>query len=346
MAIADRESGNTDRRTNALDRAGLLTLLYITTLWAAVPVGYGVRHAFLGDMSETFRSMNEDSRIHVAVDLLLGCSVLFPVILAVRLPGSRLVLRRAAKLAAAIVFPGIEDFGDENVSRRDRSTQLQIERTVASLLREHSAIAQVFEPGEREQLVATALERIEKSLGEGAREEVRKRFLSEELMVARDLTVRRLQDAVRRTASRTTNNLLFGIAFSITAVVILFMSLGSNELSTNQELARYFIPRILVVLLVELVAYFFLRLYRSGIEEVRFYQNELTNAESRWGALSTSLLINDASALRIVIKALAETERNFVLSNGATTVELEKHKMQQISGEDIVKLMHALLKSK
>jgi len=38
-------------------------------------------------------------------------------------------------------------------------------------------------------------------------------------------------------------------------------------------------------MLIELFAYFFLKLYKSDLSEIKYFQNELTNVEMRYAAV-------------------------------------------------------------
>lgn len=57
-----------------------------------------------------------------------------------------------------------------------------------------------------------------------------------------------------------------------------------------------FVPRISLVLFIEIFAYFFLRLYKEGLSEIKYFQNELTNVDLKFVALVASniLTLNDA----------------------------------------------------
>ena len=85
-----------------------------------------------------------------------------------------------------------------------------------------------------------------------------------------------------------------------------------------------FIPRISIVFLVELFAYFFLNLYKSSLAEIKYYQNEMTNIEAQYTALLVALEKDDDQLKADILIQMAKTERNFVLSKGQTTVDLQQ----------------------
>lgn len=243
-----------------------------------------------------------------------------------------------------VLFPAVElsSYGKD----RDDVSLEKITKTLERKLESLELQPILLEPQERSQLISGISHSIATSLAGEIANDLKRQLGISRLMETIDTTKRRLADAIQKTATRTTNNLVYGIVFSIIAVVILFMSLGANELKTTPELLRYFVPRISVVLLVELVAYFFLKLYRSGIDEIRFYQNELTNFEARSAALEASLQHGDKTVVKAVIAQLMATERNFILAKGATTVELERVKMQQDHWAELVKALSGIAKTK
>ncbi|OOF01018.1 hypothetical protein BZG80_15725, partial [Salinivibrio sp. MA440] len=86
-----------------------------------------------------------------------------------------------------------------------------------------------------------------------------------------------------------------------------------------------------LVVLIEIFAYFFLKLYKSSLSEIKYFQNEMTNSEAKLAALKCSLMTNDSEATSNVIKVLSETERNAIIEKGQTTAEIEKSKVEQQS---------------
>ena len=73
-----------------------------------------------------------------------------------------------------------------------------------------------------------------------------------------------------------------------------------------------FFPRFSLVTIIELFSYFFLRLYKQAIDEIKYFQNEITNIDLKMLAASITqkLCPNDPS---VIIAALSSTERNFLV---------------------------------
>lgn len=115
--------------------------------------------------------------------------------------------------------------------------------------------------------------------------------------------------------------------------------------SLSIVLAHY-IPRLSLIIFTELFAYFFLRLYKNGLDDIKYYQNELTNVELKISALKVALASNDNEILKLVIGELAKAERNFILKKDETTVELERIKSENLNAKDWLTHLQTLLETK
>lgn len=113
------------------------------------------------------------------------------------------------------------------------------------------------------------------------------------------------------------------------------------EQSDNQfihDLIYLFLPRAVLFVFVQMFSYFFLRLYKEGLSEIKFFQNELTNIQSKFISLETALVANESESIRIAVEAFSKMERNFILNKGQTTIELEKQKSESELAKRILKM--------
>lgn len=141
-------------------------------------------------------------------------------------------------------------------------------------------------------------------------------------------TRRRLGQEVQDLAKRGNLNLILGILTTVFGLGILGYAVFTPPLTESvTELLSYFIPRVSLVLLIEVFAYFFLRLYKQSLSEIKYFQNELTNIEARNLALQVALRDDDLDVRTQVVGELAKTERNFILEKGQTTVEIERERI-------------------
>jgi len=160
------------------------------------------------------------------------------------------------------------------------------------------------------------------------------------------LTVRRLNDEVAALSRRGNLNLVLGILTTGVGLAALgyFVVKFHGEGSPSMNDLVGFVPRLSLVVFIELFAYFFLRLYKSSLAEIKFFQNELTNVEAKAIALEVSALWDNAAVVGSVIERIAGTERNNVLQAGQTTVELEQAKLHDEKLVDLVKELLAALR--
>lgn len=153
------------------------------------------------------------------------------------------------------------------------------------------------------------------------------------------VTIKRLQDEIKQLGKRSNLNLIIGILFSITALLILGYSLYKDSYFNYNELLIKFLPKLTLALFIEGLSVFFLRLYKSSLDDIKYYQNELTNIEQlRSALLSAAVFENDnKEQLKKVIDKQLSIERNFILKKDETTVELEKSKHETESLKEVLK---------
>jgi len=146
-------------------------------------------------------------------------------------------------------------------------------------------------------------------------------------------TLERLYLEIKALSRRGNLNLSLGIITTIIGLVILGYFVINRDIIAEDKISFivYFIPRLSLVLLIEIFAYFFLKLYKSSLSDIKYFQNEMTNVESKLAAIKCSLITADSDATTNVIRVLSETDRNSVLEKGQTTVEIEKAKIEQQS---------------
>ena len=106
------------------------------------------------------------------------------------------------------------------------------------------------------------------------------------------------------------------------------------------------LPRLSFVFIIELFAYFFLRLYKEGLDEIKYFQNELTNIESKLISVEVAYITKNDKTMKESLSILAKTERNFILKKGETTVELERAKSESENMQNILKAIPTFLKNK
>lgn len=152
-----------------------------------------------------------------------------------------------------------------------------------------------------------------------------------EVEVVFSRTLERLYSEISALSRRGNLNLSLGILTTIVGLGILGYFVLEIDSIPEDKMAfiAHFIPRLSLVILIEVFAYFFLKLYKSSLAEIKYFQNEMTNSEAKLAAIKCSIMTSDSAATSSVIQTLATTERNAVLETGQTTAEIEKAKIEQ-----------------
>jgi len=157
----------------------------------------------------------------------------------------------------------------------------------------------------------------------------------------------RIKHEIDRLNRRGGSNL--GIGSTIALIGMLYLAYTVTNQPGAKDTVEYvihMIPRLSFVLVIEIFAYFFLKLYKNGFDEVKYFQNELTNIEAKVLAIKFLRDMKNEELMSEVIKSLMTTERNFVLMKGQTTVGLEKERIKGLEDRSIISMVKELMKFK
>lgn len=143
-----------------------------------------------------------------------------------------------------------------------------------------------------------------------------------------DKTTLRLSLEIDNLAKRGNLNLFLGILTTLIGLSALAYSVfNSPNTQSPEELLVYFIPRVSLVLLIEVFAYFFLRLYKQSLTEIKYFQNEITNVEAKKIATNIATTNKTPKLINRLVDIMSKTERNFILNKDQTTIELERERL-------------------
>lgn len=186
-----------------------------------------------------------------------------------------------------------------------------------------------------EQSVGYAISELEARAKENFSARMRDRTIRLQFSITRQRLSAEI-DALKR---RGNANLFLGILITAAGVTTLVLTLTSSPIGVASawDFFSHYFPRLTLVVLIELFAYFFLRLYKSNLDDVKYFQNELTNVEAKHVALQAVFFAEDKSLLAEIVKNLSNTERNHILKKGETTVELEKVRVESENVNSIIK---------
>lgn len=148
----------------------------------------------------------------------------------------------------------------------------------------------------------------------------------------------RLINEVKALGKRSNINLVIGSVIAIigwTLLVWFIIDINNKDMQ-GWEMLNAFIPRLTIIIMIEIFSYFFLKLYRESIDRIRYYQNEITNIESKKIAILASVISDKDTTCKSIIESLLTVDRNILLKKGETTIELEKLKIENNSSKNFL----------
>ncbi|WP_168567238.1 hypothetical protein [Crateriforma spongiae] len=230
-------------------------------------------------------------------------------------------------------------------SRRAMLARLdQLNSQLAQLKDEGKVVA--VPDDERQQLIARLAEQIKgetaDSILAAIEQRVSQRIVSEipleAVTQAFENTSSRLSREIESLSRRGNINLVIGLVTAMSGLLILGFVVFSKpvaDLSISDALI-FLLPRISLVMFVEIFAYFFLRLYRLSLDDIKYFQNELTGIEARYLGLQVALSHGEETVNQVV-GMLAQIDRNKTLS------DLKSVAQKPNGGQDAKKLVDSAL---
>lgn len=169
----------------------------------------------------------------------------------------------------------------------------------------------------------------------------------DEILKIKDRMLNRMGIQVETLGSRANFTLMWGMLFAAFGIGMIYYSFYLIEPlqvpGSYIDIIKQYMPKFALIFVVELIAFFFLRLYAKAIDELRYVQNEITNVEARLIGVLIAIS-NGGAMLSGAVSALVSTERNFVLEKGQSTIELEKDRAEMrgfnASIEAAAKIIH------
>ncbi|MGN8004871.1 hypothetical protein ACTJKQ_16960 [Acidovorax sp. 22279] len=219
------------------------------------------------------------------------------------------------------------------------------------------AVATSMNDGDRSLLLDELMARINSEAGARVLAELKSQVAetysrdsrAKELLLQFDESRARLATELEALGRRGNLNLALGAVTTIIGLALLGASVFSEITAASKDLwafVSHFIPRLTLVVMIELFAYFFLSLYKASLAEIKYFQNELTNVEAKQVSLRAAISYGDQAMIGDTLAKLAATERNHILSKDQTTVELEKAKIERDTKGEIAKYVSELFQKK
>lgn len=117
-------------------------------------------------------------------------------------------------------------------------------------------------------------------------------------------TTRRLSLQIELLLRRSTMNLFIGVSLGVIGLSILgYTAVIDHQFSDVTAFLLSSVPRFTFAILIELLSYFFLKLYKDSEKEIRYFHNELTNQENCMLAMQVSRLEQNEQLLSQCLNA-------------------------------------------
>ncbi|REG82150.1 hypothetical protein [Marinomonas pollencensis] len=141
-------------------------------------------------------------------------------------------------------------------------------------------------------------------------------------------SIDRLSKEIETLTRRANLNLVIGVLTTSIAVGLLtYMVLGTDaKLESLTGILSYYIPRVTVVIFIEVFSFFFLKMYKSNLTEIKYYQKEITNISTQQIVYESAVLSNENGALSSFVRAaLNQSEETGTEQSKADTVDQIEH---------------------
>ena len=159
--------------------------------------------------------------------------------------------------------------------------------------------------------------------------------LVKETLLICNQSISRIREEIQRLSIKSYFYVSLGVGITFAALLALYKMIGDvvflEEPEVEFEWIRFvqsLIPRLSLAIFIELFAFYFLRLHKLSIFTIKYYQDELTGIEARRTALIVALYEKNENMINQCIKALLSVDRNMIIKEGDSTIELEKMKIE------------------
>lgn len=224
------------------------------------------------------------------------------------------------------------------LSKNDKVQDAKIDNlfVYSELLKEKGANPKMKETKESSKEVSPVQMSDDKDVDdENTANEIKHTFLASE---------ERIKIEIKNLKWRATINLSLGVSLSIAALLVFFFLVYNEKPDEDyQKVFLHFAPRVGLVVFVELLAYFFLKLYKSTLTSVQYYHNELTNIETRKIAAIVAIKHCKEDKIWQTVEYLLKVERNVLVKDKETTIQMEMLKLQSEKDNSDLLSMQGLL---
>lgn len=243
------------------------------------------------------------------------------------------ILPYIATMSAAIGFTTLLYL---NKNEKSHSSKIDNLLFYSELLKEKGANSKKKETDDNKEVSSTIPDSTDKDVDdESTANEIKHTFLASE---------ERIKTEIQNLKRRATINLSLGVTLSCAALLVFFFLVYNEKPDEDyQKVFLHFAPRVGLVVFVELLAYFFLKLYKSTLTSVQYYHNELTNIETRKIAAIVAIKHCKEDKIWQTVEYLLKVERNVLVKDKETTIQMEMLKLQSEKDNSDLLSMQGLL---
>lgn len=131
----------------------------------------------------------------------------------------------------------------------------------------------------------------------------------------------RIKSEIVRLTKSANINMLFGSIITIMAVIALGYEVFSTTITFNDmiKLLSHYIPRITLLIFIELFAFFFLKIYKANLADIKYYHNEKTKIDLKRIALKTAINNQLEESTKKTIEQLANHNNNDISDTSSSS---------------------------
>ena len=160
-------------------------------------------------------------------------------------------------------------------------------------------------------------------------------------------SVYRLNSHVDLLGKRAQTNLIWGVFFGLIFLgwgIFLVYNLYSQSNWQITDLKLF--SNISLFVFTTLICFFFLNNYKSQLNLIKHYQNEITNIEMKKIALFYAMNTDKDKINEIVLNELAKVERNFILKEKESTIYLKNEEFMHEKNKFVMDILSKFIPTK
>lgn len=152
-----------------------------------------------------------------------------------------------------------------------------------------------------------------------------------------------IRKQIKRLVYNSNLNLIIGILINSVGIIILFFSIYNLNDYSKSNIIPYFIPRISIVIFMQIFSFFFLKLYKECLSDIKFFENEITNLNFKITALKVALDENDTALVNQLLLNYSKIDRNSILKKATDNKKNESSESQSESQQYVNQILDKVI---